>query len=59
VIVDDLDVEGIRAAPNEANSPLIIDPNAVLPLSLALQGLETIPGRDSEVSHGHRSVQEQ
>jgi predicted RNase H-like HicB family nuclease len=30
VVVDDLDVEGVSFTPNEADSPLVVDPDAVL-----------------------------
>ena len=39
VVIDDLDVEGVTVPPNETDPKLIIDPNAVLPHSIALEPL--------------------
>lgn len=43
VIVNDLDVVSIAIAPTEAQPPLVIDANAVLTLTVSLQGFEPIP----------------
>jgi hypothetical protein len=48
VVVDDLDVERIRAAPDEADSPLIVDSNAVLSSSSALQFLKSVRWRNTQ-----------
>jgi len=42
VIIDDLDVKGVTVTPPETDPPLLVDPNAVLALSIALQSLELI-----------------
>jgi hypothetical protein len=42
VIVDDFNVPRLTVSPNEANPPLIIDPNAVLALAIPMQNLEAI-----------------
>lgn len=52
VVVDDLDVEGIGGAPDEADAPLIVDPDAVLASTIALERLEAIAGRNARVSEG-------
>ena len=46
MIVDDLDVNRTGAAdrPLEANSPLIVDPDAPLTSSVASQGFQTVAG---------------
>ena len=43
VIIDDLDVRRARRSirPLKTNTPLVVDPDAVLPLAIALQRLET------------------
>ncbi len=46
----------ISCAPPEANAPLIVDPNAVLPRSITLELLQPIPGRYAKVFEPHRSV---
>jgi hypothetical protein len=48
VIVDDLDVVRGTLQPAEAESVLVIDPDAVLAVPVAPQSLEPIAGRDGE-----------
>lgn len=43
-VICDLDVIGI-SLPTEANPPLIVDADAVLPLSVPRELLKTVPGR--------------
>jgi hypothetical protein len=57
VIVDDLDVEAVPVPPEKANSPLIVDPNAVLPLTFAFQCFEAVARRNVEVVEGFGGVQ--
>jgi hypothetical protein len=49
VVVDDLNVLGTRSRPSEADSPLLIDSDAVLALSVASELLQSISGRHSKV----------
>jgi hypothetical protein len=49
MIVGYFNVIGIPVFPVKADSPLIVDPNTVLPLAIALEGLKSIARRDSEV----------
>jgi hypothetical protein len=46
MIICDLDTIGISVNPDKAHSPLVIDPNAVLALTLALEGFQTVGERD-------------
>ncbi|MNL88828.1 hypothetical protein D3C87_2187830 [compost metagenome] len=48
VIITDLDLIGVAIPPNETNTPLIVDPDAVLSLAIALQGLQAIPRRNEQ-----------
>jgi hypothetical protein len=50
VIIDDLYVVGVPFAPNKAQTPLVVDPNAVLSLSVAMQGFQAISRRRCQVS---------
>lgn len=50
VIVDDLDGMGVSTAPHEAQSPSLVDANAVLSLPLAGKGLQPISRRRSQVA---------
>ena len=44
MVVDDFNVIGIAITPAEADSPLVIYSDAVLPLSVACQTFQTIAG---------------
>jgi hypothetical protein len=39
VIIDELEVKGVSVTPPETDPPLLVDPDAVLALSVALQRL--------------------
>jgi hypothetical protein len=47
--VDNLDVIRITLIPNKAHSPLIVDSNAVLPLSIPTQGFQAVSRRNPEI----------
>jgi len=49
MVVCYFNVIGVSAFPVKADSPLIVDPDTVLPLAIALQGLETVARGDPEV----------
>jgi hypothetical protein len=46
MVIGDLHVIGIRSSPFEADSPLVIDADAVLPLPVPAQCFEPVGGRD-------------
>jgi len=48
VVVDDLDVFGIRSTPAKADSELIVDSDAVLAGAIAFQRLQMIAGRHTQ-----------
>jgi hypothetical protein len=52
MIVDDFDVQRARLAlrPLEADPPLIIDPNAPLPLTVSPQSFQPITGKPRQVA---------
>jgi hypothetical protein len=49
MIVHDLDIFGASSSPSKADTPLVVDPNTVLPRALAPQCLQAIPWWNSEV----------
>lgn len=49
MVVDDQDIVGVSIFPAEADTPLLVDSNAILPGSFACQLLQTIARWDSEV----------
>jgi hypothetical protein len=50
VIIDNFNVKGMPVTPPEADPPLLVDPDAVLALSVALQSLELIRASNRQVS---------
>ena len=49
MVVYNLNVHGLGRHPAEADPPLVIDPNAVLPRPITSQGLETVPGNHAQI----------
>ena len=49
VIVDYLNIKCVTPSPYEADTPLIVDPNAMLSLPVALENLKSIPGWHSQI----------
>jgi hypothetical protein len=49
MIVDDLNVPGFAIAPHKTDPPLIVNPNAALTLAVAVQSLQTIARRYSQI----------
>lgn len=54
VVVDDLDSVSVAVFPDEADAPLVIDPDRVLALPVALERLEAMP-RDTRERVQRRS----
>jgi hypothetical protein len=50
VVVDNLDVFGVAAGPAKANTPLVIDPNAVPAGPVSHQFLEAVSGGSSKIN---------
>jgi len=59
MIIHDLNVERIAFRPSEADSPLVVDSNAVLPLPAPRQFLQAIPGWNPQVVELFRSIENQ
>ena len=51
VVIHQFDVPGLAVHPGEANAPLIIHANAVLPGAITPQLLETIARRYAQIIH--------
>jgi hypothetical protein len=58
VVVADLDVVRTVRPPDETETPLVVDPNAVLSIPVASQALQAVPRRAPQVIQGVRRVQE-
>jgi hypothetical protein len=57
VIVHDFHVVSVTLSPHEAETPLLVDPNAVLPLSAAMQCFQAIAGRSCQIAQFGGAVQ--
>jgi hypothetical protein len=59
MIVDDFHIRGAgcSAKPLETHTPLIVDPNAELPLPIAGEGFESIAGQNGEILQSSRRIQ--
>jgi hypothetical protein len=57
VIVNDLDVEGVRSDPAKADPPLIVDADTVLTETICGELLQTVRRRNSEVREACSGVQ--
>lgn len=58
MVVDQLDILCTTVLPHEADPPLVVDPDAVLPLAVTLELLETVTRWDSEIFDVRRSVEQ-
>jgi hypothetical protein len=56
MVVDYLHILRILTCPPKANSPLIVDTDGILALTLASERLQTIPGRAAKVRHSRGGV---
>ena len=57
MIIDDLDKLGAAVTPDEADAPPVIDPDAVLATTVALEYLEAITGRRPKIGKPGRGIQ--
>jgi hypothetical protein len=56
MIIDDLNLESVAVFPLETDAPLAVDANAVLSLAVALQRLEVIGRRNTQVFQRRSSI---
>jgi hypothetical protein len=59
VVISDLYIERISLFPDETDSPLVIDPDAVLTCTLFLKGFEMVTTIDRQHPEVSRSIQHQ
>jgi hypothetical protein len=59
VIINDFDAICVTLLPFETDPPLIIDPNAVLPLTISMQPLQLVSGRTAKVIERFCRIQQQ
>jgi hypothetical protein len=52
MIINDLDIEDLARFPDEADAPLIINPNAVLPGTPPAKRFKAVGRRQAQVSQG-------
>lgn len=56
MVINDLHPIGIAFQPGKADAPLIIDPDAMLPLALTLESLQSVSGGNYQIIQGSRPV---
>jgi hypothetical protein len=53
VVIDDFHVVGVTVDPSKADTPLIVDPDAVLAFAIPFEGCEPIGRRNAQIiQHG-------
>jgi len=57
VIVDDPDVESIAVLPSKTDAPAIVDPNAVLPGTVALEEFQSVARRRAQILQGNGCIE--
>lgn len=57
MIVHDLNIVSVAFAPDKAETPLVVDPDAILSFSVTMQCLQTIPRRCHQISQLRGGVQ--
>ncbi len=57
MIVDDFGIENFAVLPHEAHAPLLVNADAVLPITVALKCLELIAGRHGQVAKSRGRVE--
>ena len=56
MVVTDFNVVGIAVGEAKTDPPLVIDGNGVLPLPIALEGMEAVAGRHLEILKARRQI---
>jgi hypothetical protein len=49
MVVHNLDITGIALSPHKTNPPLIVNSNAVLPLSISTQGFQAVSWWNAQI----------
>ena len=49
MIVDDLDLPSVAITPDKADTPLLVDANAMVPKSVATKSFQPVARRDSQI----------
>jgi hypothetical protein len=58
VIVDDFNILSVRGLPYETDPPLIIDPNTVLPGTIAIENFQPVTWHTPDFLQAGRSVKD-
>lgn len=57
MVIDDLNLVSVSLPPDKTDPPLVANPDAVLPLAIAMKRFEPIAGRRREVARFGRCIQ--
>ena len=58
MVIDDLDPGGSAGGPGKANTPLLVDADAMLAFAVTLEGFESVGGWNAEFVQFHHGVQQ-
>jgi len=58
MVIDDFHIVGVAGLPPKAETPLFIDPDAVLPGALTFQLLEPVSGRSPQIVQSIRRIKQ-
>jgi hypothetical protein len=59
VVIDNLNVMSVPGSPAEADTPLLVDPDAMLSLSVPTKSLQAVARRDSQIIQRLGGIQNQ
>jgi hypothetical protein len=57
LVIHDLDIVGVAAPPPEADSPLVVDPDAVLARTITSQVFQAVPWWKAQILQALRRIQ--
>jgi hypothetical protein len=57
MVIHDFDAFGPATRPPKADSPLVVDADAVLPLPVTLQGLQSVTRRNPQIAEATRDLE--
>jgi hypothetical protein len=59
LVICDFHIKSIATAPGKTDSPLVIDPNTVLPFPVMFELFQAVAGRHTKIIQLNRSVEDQ
>jgi hypothetical protein len=57
MVISNLNLVGIRSSPHEPNPVLVVDPDALLPIAVALERFQLMAGNGGKIAQRYRGVE--